>query len=80
MSKKIAIGPRPSAVRETPRPDADKWVQNRAPEGSEEETARLTIDVPISLHKRLKAHCAMEGQRMNQVIRSLIERHLSDGA
>jgi len=79
MSKKIAIGPRPSVAKDTARGDAEKWVQKRLPEVSEEETARLTIDVPVTLHKRLKAHCAMEGQRMNQVIRSLIEQHLSNG-
>ena len=35
---------------------------------------RLTIDVPIDLHIRLKTGCAMRGEKISDVIRVLIER------
>jgi hypothetical protein len=35
---------------------------------------RLTIDVPIDLHIRLKTGCAMRGEKIADVIRVLIER------
>jgi hypothetical protein len=35
---------------------------------------RLTIDVPIDLHIRLKTGCAMRGEKIADVIRLLIER------
>jgi ParG len=35
---------------------------------------RLTIDVPIDLHIRLKTGCAMRGEKIADVIRTLIER------
>jgi ParG len=35
---------------------------------------RITIDVPIDLHIRLKTGCAMRGEKIADVIRTLIER------
>jgi hypothetical protein len=35
---------------------------------------RLTIDVPIDLHIRLKTGCAMRGEKIADVVRTLIER------
>jgi hypothetical protein len=35
---------------------------------------RLTIDVTESLHKRIKAQCAMRGTKMADVIRELLEK------
>jgi ParG len=35
---------------------------------------RLTIDVPIDLHIRLKTGCAMRGEKIADVVRVLIER------
>jgi len=36
---------------------------------------RLTIDVPLTLHKRIKTQCAMKGDKMADVIRELPEQH-----
>ncbi len=69
----------------TPKPadPADAWVQNR---DSERETPppvevppaepmkRFTIDVPVSLHTRIKTQCAMRGVKMADVLRDLLER------
>jgi hypothetical protein len=38
---------------------------------------RLTIDVPIDLHIRLKTGCAMRGEKIADVIRTLIEREFA---
>ena len=35
---------------------------------------RFTIDVTEDLHKRIKAQCAMRGDKMADVIRDLLER------
>jgi ParG len=37
---------------------------------------RLTIDVPLSLHTRLKTMCASSGQKIADVVRDLITAHL----
>ena len=34
-----------------------------------EETKRLVVDIPASLHRRIKLHCAAEGCKMNAFIR-----------
>jgi hypothetical protein len=53
--------------------NVDNWVQNREVT-DREETKRLTIDVPISLHKRIKSQCAIENLVMADVIRELLEQ------
>lgn len=41
---------------------------------TDEQTKRLTIDLPESLHRRMKAQCAIEGLKMVEVVRELIEK------
>ncbi len=51
--KKVTFGGKPrSAAAHT----ADSWVQKREVD-SKESMKRLTIDVPVSLHKRIKSQC-----------------------
>ena len=35
---------------------------------------RFTIDVPVSLHTRIKTQCAMRGMKMADVLREMMER------
>ena len=50
----------------------DDWVLDReAP--AHEPTKRFTIDVPVSLHKRVKSQCAVQGLVMADVMRELLE-------
>jgi hypothetical protein len=35
---------------------------------------RFTIDVPVSLHTRIKTQCAMQGVKMADVLRELLDR------
>lgn len=39
-----------------------------------EKIARLTIDLPESLHRRVKAQCAGRGVRMVDVVRDFLDR------
>jgi hypothetical protein len=60
------------------RPDApaggiDDWVHDRHPAKSEP-TKRLTIDVSMSLHGRIKSQCAMKNLVMADAIRELLDR------
>lgn len=70
MTKKVTI--KTNKSREAA---ADDWVKDRKPatiaEG--EVMKRLTIDVPVSLHKRIKTYCAANGLIMADEIRALLE-------
>jgi hypothetical protein len=44
-----------------------------APE-PKEKMSRFTIDVPESLHRRVKMQCAARGQKMANMMRDLLER------
>lgn len=70
MSKKISFSVKPGAARVDDAAKADDWVNNRM-----ETTKRLTIDVPASLHARIKSQCALRGVKMADAVRELLEQH-----
>ena len=43
-----------------------------------EPTKRFTIDVPVCLHRRIKAVCAQRGLNTSSVLRDLLEREFPD--
>jgi hypothetical protein len=74
---------------------AEVWVQKREgalatdretpvvtalPEPESEPMKRFTIDVPESLHKRIKAQCALRGDKMADVIRAMLDREFPSQA
>ncbi|HEY1271512.1 MAG TPA: plasmid partition protein ParG [Gemmataceae bacterium] len=63
--KKVTFGGKPTSGRIANSPD--EWV-------SGEPTKRLTIDIPLSLHQRVKSQCALEGANMAEVVRGLLEK------
>lgn len=71
MTKKVSFGAKPSTAPRSGH--IDDWVQDRKA-ADKETTKRLTIDVPLSLHKRIKSQCAMQNLVMADEIRSLLER------
>ena len=71
--KKIAIGAKPKTAKNEFSPDA--WVSARA---QAEEMKRFTIDVPGSLHKRIKSQCAMRGMKMADMLRDLLEKEFPE--
>lgn len=86
MSKKVSFGTKPST--RLPPPEADKWVNSRVVEEDEappvqlqeskplvakpEKMKRLTIDIPLSLHKQLKAQCALSGRTIADEVREFL--------
>ncbi len=75
MSKKVSFGAKPTHRKAEPqqkaKAQAEQWVQHRATEG----TKRLTLDLPASLHRRIKISCASRDTRMVEEIRELLEKH-----
>lgn len=69
MSKKITIGTKPTANLQN-LDAADEWVKSRATEA--EPMKRLTIDIPASLHRAIKAQCAMRGVKIAEEIREIL--------
>lgn len=84
-AKKVTFASkRPSQA--LPAATIDNWVANReadAPEplpAPQEPMKRLTIDVPLTLHTRIKTTCARNGLRMADEIRDLLENHFPETA
>lgn len=67
-AKKVAFGTTPTA-RPAAAPSAEEWVEHR----NVETMKRLTIDIPASLHSRIKVSCAQRGVKMADEIRDLLE-------
>ena len=59
-----------------PIPDAE-WFKADAPA---EPTKRLTVDLPESLHTRIKLACATDHQKMADAVRALLEEHWPEAA
>mgnify|MGYP003377059427 CR=1 FL=1 len=67
-TKKVQIGVKPTSK---PAP-ADAWVESRSDGTAPEPMKRLTIDVPESLHRTIKAQCAMRGTKIADEVRELL--------
>ena len=74
MSKRVDIGTRPTTRESGPAPNPDAWVTNQESTGpgEPERRKRLTIDLPESLHRRVKIACAMEDTTIVEVVRELL--------
>lgn len=82
MTKKVSF-PRPAVPKAA---DADAWVgagaedprqtslQLAPVEEAQVEMKRLTIDIPVELHRRVKSQCATRGMKMADVVRDLLDR------
>jgi polyhydroxyalkanoate synthesis regulator phasin len=73
MGKKVSFGTKPNPQAPNGTPSADNWVEKGSLET--EPTKRFTIDVPESLHRRIKAQCAERGLKMADEVRVLLEKH-----
>lgn len=71
MAKKVSISPKPSNKVLPDNPDA--WVDSRTAD-QPEPMKRLTIDIPASLHKTIKAQCAMRGTKIADEVRELLSQ------
>ncbi len=69
-TKKVSIGAKPTNKPAVPA--ADAWVESRAAADAPEPMKRLTIDVTDSLHRAIKAQCAMRGTKIADEVRELL--------
>lgn len=68
--KKISFQEKPSSQL---RMNADHYVKT-GEVSFKEPTKRLTIDVPVSLHKRIKSECVLHDQIMADMIREMLRQ------
>ena len=67
-------GAEPATDQESGNVTSLKSVEAAPVEAAKEKMARFTIDVPESLHRRVKMQCAARGQKMANMMRDLLER------
>lgn len=78
MSKKVTMSTKPSKTNAQIL-SADEWVSQGAnstangDEPEKEATARFTIDIPVSLHARIKSQCALKRTKMREEILSMLK-------
>lgn len=72
--KKISITAKPA--RPATPTSLDAWVNDR--HGSAEPTKRLTFDIPLSLHQRVKSQCALRTVNMADKMRELLEKEFPE--
>ena len=81
MPKKISMTTKPN--RDAQMKTADDWVKGEtngnqnliAEDTPKEQTARFTIDIPISLHARIKSQCALKRVKMREEVLGILEEH-----
>lgn len=71
MSKKVSMA-KPRSVQ-----TADKWVSQKPATIADEPVKRLTVDVPESLHTRIKIVCAHRKLKMNALVMEGLHRALA---
>jgi hypothetical protein len=59
-----------------PVPDAERFMA----EVPAEPTRRLTVDIPESLHTRIKLACGANHQKMADAVRALLDEHWPEAA
>lgn len=74
MAKKVTITAKPTRTAGETAQAAEQWVTSGKTEGPEG-MKRFTIDVPESLHRRIKIQCAAQGLKMADEIRALLDKH-----
>jgi len=63
----------------TPAASADAWIDKRdKPAAPAQPTKRLTVDIPQSLHKRIRLACIEQDEVMADVIRKILQNTFSD--
>jgi len=72
-AKKVTFGIKPTPQAPAVA-SADQWVESR----SAEAIKRLTLDIPASLHMRIKSTCALRGVKMADAIRELLDTHFHE--
>lgn len=70
MSSQVSWGKKPGAPKTlAPATDIDRLVTGQKPVV----TRRLNLNIPASLHARIKAQCAIEGRDMTEALIEMLE-------
>lgn len=77
MSSKqpVSWGAKPSRKAAATTSPIEKFV-NQAKGG--EAVKRLNLNIPATLHARIKAKCALDNREMTDVLTQLLERHFPE--
>jgi hypothetical protein len=60
-----------------PSRSPDQWVKEKAKEPGQE-VKRVTVDLPIEIHQKLKIRCVMERVNIADMVRKWIEEKLNE--
>ena len=73
MPKKTGL-----ATATKPPVDREKWVaQAQAPSTQGDPIARMTVELPLDMHRELKGKCGREGLKIKKVIIALVQDYLA---
>ena len=79
MSKKVTMSTKPNSKANGQEFNADAWVSQggavttNESQVEKESTARFTIDIPVSLHARIKSQCALKRVKMREEVLEMLE-------
>ncbi len=68
MSSQVNWGKKPADKRSVAPVDLDSIVRGKAVQ-----IRRLNLNIPASLHARIKAQCALEGRDMTEALIEILE-------
>lgn len=67
------------AIKMPAKNTADAWIsKGREQTAGKPATTKLTLLLPVELHRRMKVRCAERGELMADVIRSFLEREFPE--
>jgi hypothetical protein len=73
MPKKTGL-----ATATRPAIDPEKWVtETTSPSIPTGPIARMTVELPLELHRELKGKCGREGLKIKRVIIALVQEYLA---
>jgi hypothetical protein len=73
MPKKTGL-----ATATKPPVDPEKWVTESTPPSIPAgPIARMTVELPLELHRELKGKCGREGLKIKRVIIALVQEYLA---
>jgi ParG protein len=73
MPKKTGL-----ATATKPPVDPEKWVTDTTPPSIPAgPIARMTVELPLEMHRELKGKCGREGLKIKQVIIALVQDYLA---
>jgi hypothetical protein len=73
MPKKTGL-----ATATNPTVDPEKWVtETTIPSIPAGPIARMTVELPLEMHRELKGKCGREGLKIKKVIMALVQEYLA---